>query len=340
MKILKGILIALASLVIILAIAVAFMPSERVVERSIIVATPADKPFKMVNELTNWTKWSPWYLMDTTSVMAYSENSAGSGAWYTWDSKNSDIGTGKLTITNSNAPDSVMVSLEFGEWEPAVAGYYFESVGENETKVTQRMPMVAKGFWGKFQIFVMENVLNNMFDQGLALIKSNAESMPDEPETPGKVEGLREEKMPEMMALTLTDTTEIEALSAFLERGYGEIMVQAGMQNLEITGPVYATYHLWNEENGIAVVECGIPVNKEGKSEGAVIFKKVEPMKAMVVDFFGPYENSMKAHMAIAAHAEETGMVLGDTPTEIYVNDPSEVSDPMQIHTRVCYPMK
>jgi len=340
MKILKIILIVLASIVVLLTITVAFMPSERMVERSILVATPANKPFKMVNELKNWTKWSPWYLMDTTSVMTYSENSAGLDSWYTWDSKNKNIGIGKLTIINSTAPDSVIVSLEFGDWDPSTAGYYFETVGENETKVTQRMPLIAQGFWGKFQIFIMENVMVGMFDKGLALIKSNAESMPDEPEIAGKIEGLAVEEMPAGMSLTFTDTTDMATLSQFLERGYGEIMVQAGMQNLEIAGPVFATYHLWDEENNIAVVECGVPVNKEGVSVGNVIYKTMEPRKALVADFFGPYDNSMKAHLAIIAHAEENQIELGDSPTEIYVNDPSTVSDPMQIHTRVSYPIK
>lgn len=340
MKILKIILIVLASLVVLLTIAVAFMPSERVVERSILVATPANKPFKMVNDLKNWTKWSPWYLMDTTSVMTYSENPAGVDAWYTWDSKDNNIGQGKLTIIRSSAPDSVIVSLKFAEWDPTEAGYYFETVGEHETKVTQRMAMVADGFWGKFQIFIMENMMNNMFDKGLALIKSNAESMPDEPETPGNVQGIAVEEMPAGMCLTFTDTTDIATLSQFLERGYGEIMVQAGMQELEIAGPVFATYHLWDPENNIAVVECGAPVNKEGKSTENVIFKTMEPRQVLVADFFGPYENSMKAHMAIAAHAEDNGMNIGDAPTEIYMNDPSTVTDPMQIHTRICYPIK
>lgn len=340
MKILKVILIVLASIVVLLTITVAFMPSERVVERSILVAAPADKPFKMVNELQNWTKWSPWYLMDTTSVMTFSENSAGVDAWYTWDSKDKNIGQGKLTIVRSNAPDSVIISLKMADWDPTEAGYYFETVGENETKVTQRMALIADGFWGKLQIFIMQNVMNGMFDKGLALIKTNAENMPDEPEIAGKVEAIVVEELPGGMFLTFTDTTDMAILSQFLERGYGEIMVQAGMQNLEISGPVFATYHLWDEENNIAVVECGAPINKEGKSEGNVIYKTMEPRKAVVADFFGPTENSMKAHMAIYAYGEENKIELGDAPTEIYMNNPSTVSDPMEIHTRVYYPIK
>jgi len=315
MKILKIILIVLASLVVLLTITVAFMPSERVVERSILVATPADKPFKMVNELHNWTKWSPWYLMDTTSVMTFSENSAGVDAWYTWDSKDANIGQGKLTIIRSNAPDSVIVSLNFAAWEPTEAGYYFETVGENETKVTQRMALIAHGFWGKFQIFIMENMMNHMFDNGLALIKSNAEAMPDEPVIAGKVEAIVTEEMPGGMYLTFTDTTDMATLNQFLERGYVEIMVHAVMQELEIAGPVFATYLLLDEENNIAVVECGAPVNTEGKLSDNVIYKTMEAGQYLIADFFGPTENSMKAHLAIAAHAEEHGLNLGDAPT-------------------------
>jgi|GEM_PF-654491 len=339
MKILKVILIVLASLVVVLTVVVAFMPSERTIERSILVASPANKPFKMVNELTNWTKWSPWYLMDTSSVMIFSEPSAGVGAWYTWDSKNSQVGTGKLTISESAASDSVIVNLEMGGWDPFVAGYYFETVGENETKVTQKMQLIAHGFWGRLQIFIMDNMLVKMFDQGLALIKTNAESMADEPEMAGNVEGMTIEELPGGMYLSLTDTIDITSLSDFLAHGFGEIMVQAGMQELEVTGPVFAIYHLWDPENGIAVVECGVPVNKEANSSGDVVYKTLEPRKALVADFFGPYANSEKAHMAMISHAEANEMTIAGAPTEIYMNDPTAVADPMQIHTRIIYPV-
>src|SRR5690606_22033583 len=146
MKVLKTILIILVALVAIGVVIIAFMPSERTVERSVVVKAPAKNAFVMVNDLKNWTKWSPWYFMDTTSEMVYSENATGLNAWYTWNSKNENLGTGKLTIIQSAEPDSVIVSLEFGEWDPSQAGYYFESVGENETKVTQKMTMKANGF--------------------------------------------------------------------------------------------------------------------------------------------------------------------------------------------------
>lgn len=340
MKALKVILIVIASLVVLVVIGIAFLPSDRMVERSILVSTSADKPFKLVNDLKSWTKWSAWYLADTTSVMTYSENAEGEGAWYTWDSKDANIGKGKLTVVSSVKPDSVVVSLEFAEWEAAQSTYYFEKVGENETKVTQKMPMKANGYFGRLQILMMEGIMNQMFDQSLALIKSNAEAMPDEPVKVGRVENIEQNELPAMMYLAYTDTASIAEFGEFQKMAFGEILVQAGMQNLEKSGPSFCRVLKWAPEDGIAVVECGIPVSKEGKSAGNVVFVKTAGIKVLSADFFGPHSDSETAHIALSTYASENGLSTTEQPYEFYMNDPLTVTDPSQIHTRICYPLK
>lgn len=340
MKALKIILIILASIVVLAVIGIAFLPEERTIERSIIVKATADKPFKLVNELKNWTKWSPWYLMDTTQSMTFSENSEGEGAWYTWDSKNKDLKKGKLTIVKSTKPDSVIVHLEFEEWDAGEAGYYFEKVGENETKVSQRMHVKADGYFSRANIFIMEMFMNPMFDKGLAAIKTHAEAMPDEPAPIGKIENLGESEMAAMMYMAYTDTAKIAELDAFNLVAYGEIVVKAGMQNLTQAGPNLARYFLWDPANGITVVQCGMQVAQEGKTDGKVEFIKTDAQKVIAADYFGPYEGLERVHYAIYDYAEKNGIEISDQPYEFYMNDPSTVTDPNLLHTRICYPVK
>lgn len=337
MKVLKTILIILAAIVVIGAVVVAFLPSERMVERSIIVAAPPKNAFVLVNDLNNWKKWSPWYLEDTAQTMIVGENATGVGAWYTWDSKK--MGKGKMTITESAENDSVRVLLQFEGMGDGTASYRFENVGENETRVTQSMPMVAQGYFDKLKIAMMHTMLNSAFDKGLANIKELAEKMPVEVEKPGKVENIRVEMGPEMKYFSKIDTIAIEGLSGHLGKTYGELMVAVGTQNLEQAGEVFAIYHLWDPENNRAVVEAAIPVNKEGKSVGAINYNMRSPENMIIADYYGPYDNSDKAHMAIDTYAKENNKTFSGSPIEIYMNDPSTVSDPMQIHTRILYPV-
>ncbi len=339
MKILKTVLIVLASIVVLAVIGIALLPSERTVERSVVVATSADKPFKLVNNLTNWTKWSPWYMEDTTSKMEYSENPEGLGAWYTWDSKNKNLGKGKLTIINSAKPDSIIVQLEFADWPPNTAAYRFEKISDTETKVTQSMELKADGFFMKAMIMLMSGALGNQFETGLANIKKVAEEMPDEPEVQGKTENLVVEEMPGMMYLAYTDSTTVAGISDLLKRAYGEIMVQAGIQGLEQAGAPFAVYETWDPENDRVIIRAGIPVNKEGKSEGNVKYIKTEVQKVASVDFFGPYENSGMGHEAMDAYIQANGLTIVGAPYEFYMNDPSTVTNPMEIHTKISYPV-
>lgn len=340
MKALKIILIVLAGLVLLAIIGIAFLPDERVIERSIVVKATADKPFKLINDLKNWSKWSPWYSMDTAQIMAFSDNTEGEGAWYTWDSENKDLRKGKLTIVHSAKPDSVIVKLEFADWEAGEAGYYFEKVGEDETKVSQRMHVKANGYFYRARILLMEMGLNHMFDEGLAAIKTQAEAMPDEPAPIGRTENLGPSEMAAMMYLGYTDTTAISKLMEFNQLAYSEIMAQAGMQNLEQAGPALSKYYKWDPANDVTIVQCGMQVNKEGKSVGNVEFVKLDAQKVIAADYFGPYEGLGSVHEAIYAYAAKNGMVLNDMPFEFYMNDPSTVTDPNMLHTRVCYPIK
>lgn len=340
MKVLKTILIVLAAIAAILLIVIAFLPSERKVEKSIVVNAPQKNAFVLVNDLKNWTKWSPWYLMDTTTKMEYSDNAAGLNAWYTWDSKNKSLGTGKLTIIESADPDSVIVKLEFGEWEPSTAGYYFEKISDTETKVSQTMMLKADGYFDKLQILIMEGFLGKTFDDGLKLIKENAEKMPAEPEVKGKMDAIQETTSPEMKFLSYSDSASTEEVGSFLQQAYGAIMVSAGMQSLEQTGPAFAIYHMWDPENKRTVIEAGIPVNKEGKDDGKVKYRTRAAGPILSVDYYGPYESSDMAHNALFEYVEKNGKTIVGSPWEIYMNDPSTVSDPMQIHTRICYPIQ
>jgi len=342
MKVLKVILIILAVVIGAILIIPAFLSNEATVERSVTVNTEPEKPFLLVNDLNRWVEWSPWYKMDTASIMTYSDNPIGANAWYTWDSKNGDIGTGKLTITKSESPSLIEVDLKFGEWEPQAATYSFEKVGEKETKVSQSMHLEMEGYFMRYLVWAMKANLAHMFDQGLKNIKTTAEAMPDipaEPASVGRIENMQEMQTEPMIYLSKTDSIDSKAIGSALERIYGEIFVEAGKQGLTQQGAPFAMYHSWNPE-GKSFVEPGIPMDKmPAKAEG---FNAVSMDATMVigVDYYGPYDASGMAHDAVYKYVGENGYEMTGSPWEIYVTDPTTVDDPSKILTKIFYPVK
>ena len=131
-KILKNVLIVILSVVGIGF----FMPGTTHLERSAEINAPANVVFDQINELKNWKNWSPWYKMDTTMEMKFSEqSSASTGAYYTWASKNSGLGAGKLTILDATTNQNVKCKMEFGSMGASQATFSLTAKDSTSTKI-------------------------------------------------------------------------------------------------------------------------------------------------------------------------------------------------------------
>src|SRR5213594_4077960 len=106
------ILVALAVIVLGFVGVVAMRPSEYRVARTATIAAPAPAVFAQVNDFHKWEAWSPWAKLDPAMKQAYEGALAGNGAVYTW-SGNSEVGEGRMTITDSHPNDSIKIKLEF-----------------------------------------------------------------------------------------------------------------------------------------------------------------------------------------------------------------------------------
>ena len=168
-------------LVVALVIVGFLMPSARHIERSIVVNAKADAVFAQVNDLKKWNSWSPWFKMDPNSKMVFSDNSAGLGAYYTWESTNSNVGKGKLTIEESTPYSLVKSKLEFEGMSESHAYFKMEPEGEN-TKVTWAIDSnLGNNPFFRLMGVMMDKMLGDIFMQGLTDLKKVAEENPIAP---------------------------------------------------------------------------------------------------------------------------------------------------------------
>ena len=172
------ILLALAFIVILLLVVIVGQPDEFTVSRSAKIAAPPEQIFPHVNELRNWEAWNPWGKLDPNCKMTYDGPPAGVGASYAW-SGNNKIGAGRSTITESVPDELVRLKLEFLKPMAATntAVFTFEPDG-GQTIVTWTMSgrnnsLVCKLFG---LLMNMDKMCGNMFEKGLAQMKSLAEA--------------------------------------------------------------------------------------------------------------------------------------------------------------------
>ncbi len=86
-------------------------------------------------------------------------------------------------------------------------------------------------------------------------------------------------------------------------------------------------------------IQAGVPVAEPATGTGDVKADVLPGGKAATTVFLGPYHEVGAAWDAINAWREARGMTAGFGGWDIYENDPTEVSDPRELRTRLYQPL-
>lgn len=166
---LKKIGIGLAVVLVGLAVAIATRPDTFRVERSAMVAAPADVAFAYVNDFHRWNQWSPFEKLDPAMQRSFSGSPAGVGAVYGW-SGNSKAGSGTMAITQSAPNQRVTMDLRFEKPFKAsnVAEFTFTPTPRG-TRVTWSMSGRNNVMSKAISLFAsMDQLVGKQFEEGLA----------------------------------------------------------------------------------------------------------------------------------------------------------------------------
>ncbi len=165
----KKILLALVAIVVVFLVVAALQPEDFRVSRSATIAAPPATVFEQVNNLQKWNAWSPWARLDPNARNTFEGPPAGVGAAYGW-AGNSEVGEGKMTITESQPPDRVVMRLEFVK--PFVATSTTEFTLKPEGPGTAMTWSMAgkNNFVGKCMSLMMncDKMVGGQFEQGFS----------------------------------------------------------------------------------------------------------------------------------------------------------------------------
>jgi Polyketide cyclase / dehydrase and lipid transport len=109
--------LGLVGLVAILAAVAVGLPAHVTVARSVVINAPESAVFPYVNNLHRLGDWSPWKLRDPQLTMTYGGPEEGKGAQIQWTSQKPSIGTGSMSISDSNLNRSVELPANFNNVE-------------------------------------------------------------------------------------------------------------------------------------------------------------------------------------------------------------------------------
>ena len=170
--------IALVIVVLLLGVLAyaATKPDSMHVQRSATIKAPPNRIFPLINDFHSWSAWSPYEKLDPAMKTIFSGPANGKGAVYEWEG-NSQVGQGRMEITDTSDPSRVTIKLDFIKPFEGhdVAVFALVPQGDSTTvtwTMDGRSPYVAK----LMGVFVnMDNMIGKDFETGLANLKTIAE---------------------------------------------------------------------------------------------------------------------------------------------------------------------
>lgn len=175
MRILKWILIVVATLAAVVVIGGFLLPREVTVTRTVEIDAPAEAIFPHVNSLKATQAWSPWLSIDPDVAVTFDGPEAGVGAKMAWRSDDPQVGQGTQEITASTDGQSVETALDFGEMGTATARFDLVAAGD-ATQVTWGLYLdMGAGPVGRWMGLMMDGFVGGDYERGLANLKSLVE---------------------------------------------------------------------------------------------------------------------------------------------------------------------
>ena len=166
----KKILIGLAVLVAGIIVAALLKSPDFRVERSLVIAAPAEKLFPWFDNHRKFNEWNPWARMDPEAANTYTGPASGVGAVASWHGRK--VGKGSATITESRPNERIVERMDWLEPMEGVSTVEFTFLpeGDGRTKVTWAMHGRNDSLPAKVISLFMdcESMCGPEFEKGLA----------------------------------------------------------------------------------------------------------------------------------------------------------------------------
>lgn len=310
-----------------------FLPRITVVERSAVIEAPPKVVFAQVNDLHNWDKWSKWSQIDPEMEVKYINHGVGEGSGYTWESEDTNVGVGKILITESAPYDSIITLINFANEGDAVSKFYFEEQDSTTRLIWEFRYDVGFNPLARWMGLMVGNLVGPDFEESMENLNVVC-----------KVQVQENSLIEELVILEEFDYASVREEVPFVEVGlimgemFGRVSNFIESANTGVAGMPFAIYHEMEEQQ--INLECGIPISQQVEETEVVKTGIYPKTKCAAVDYYGDYRQLEDAHTALQAWIEERRFKLAGAPLEFYLTDPATETDPSKWHTRIYYPVR
>ncbi len=151
------------------------LPKNVQLSRSTVIRATPQEVFARVETLKHWEKWGPWFRRDPFLEKTYTGPESGEGAMLAWRSKKE--GEGRMKITSSHPPGSVVLAVEFDGGSEAEMSFQIAGNRPDATEVTWNFRAdfggnMARRYFG----LLLPRFVGGDMEEGLAGLKQLLET--------------------------------------------------------------------------------------------------------------------------------------------------------------------
>lgn len=317
-----------------------FAPSSYKVERSKTMTASAEIIYQQIAVFENWDAWSPWTEKDPSIVNTREGEQGVVGSKTSWVGDPDLSGTGSMTMTELAEFAKITYDLHFADMDMTSKGGFDIKAGEEGTEVTWYDGGDIPFMFRPMMLFMdIEGKIGPDFERGL--IKLDSVATIKQAEYDASQYDIATIDFPETKYYGVRTTIPFSGVDSTLYGStYGQLGMFCGMNQIEMAGMPVSICFEWNEDTEMADIMPAFPVEDNTNPGDSIVVPFTIPAgKALVVDYYGPYEDAYNAHMQMDAYAIENGLEV-TIAIEEFVTDPGTVESMDEVLTRIYYILK
>lgn len=290
------------------------------VEKSIYIEATQEKVFKILNDFSTWTTWSPWLIMEPGAKVIVSDDKKS----YEW--KGEKVGSGKMKITKEDENKSIDIDLTFLTPYKSTANVWFELKQKDKgTTVTwfldSSLPFFM--FWMKK---MMVAFLGMDYRRGLEMLKDYVE----DGEVHSKLTFTGPGKYPGCSYIGIKTECAIDDIGHAMQADFDTLGAYIKDKPDLVNGQPLAIYHKWELIKGRTTYTVAFPVkNIPADLTGGIISGSVPSTPIYTLSHQGPYRHLGNAWSTMQNLARNKVFKMNKKidPFEKYISMPGEVAD-------------
>jgi effector-binding domain-containing protein len=141
-------------------------------------------------------------------------------------------------------------------------------------------------------------------------------------------------------AASIRGRTAWAEIGSFVASAMMEVGGVVAAQGVRFAGPPYTAYYNADSSEAEIDLEVGLPVDEPVEEELRVRPTVIPGGLVATTVHAGPYESIAPAYRALGEWVQEHGHETAGPQREIYLSDPSQVSDPGALRTEIVWPVR